>query len=77
MWMRGTVKGTPLAVAVVYWWTGKGSKEKNKEMAKCLNEDVQEMRNHGDDIILLGDFNAHIEELDGRRDGNGQYTYLT
>lgn len=73
MWMRGTVKGTPLAVAVVYWWTGKGSKEKNKEMAKCLNEDVQEMRNHGDDIILLGDFNAHIEELDGRRDGNGQY----
>ncbi|KAG0432873.1 hypothetical protein HPB47_020427 [Ixodes persulcatus] len=52
---------------------GKGSQETNKEMAKCLNEDVQEMRNHGDDIILLGDFNAHIEELDGRRDGNGQY----
>ncbi|XP_064474516.1 uncharacterized protein LOC135388711 [Ornithodoros turicata] len=70
MWIETTLNKRKLAIAGVYWWTG-AQEEKNITMAKCLEKDIEDLKKTHD-IMILGDFNAHLEELDGRLDKNGQ-----
>lgn len=69
MWLRGTIAGKRVALAVVYWWTG-SSREHNAEMSACLRKDIQSLREEHE-ILLVGDFNAHIEDLGDRPDASG------
>ncbi|KAH7969418.1 hypothetical protein HPB52_017829 [Rhipicephalus sanguineus] len=58
-----------IALAVVYLWTG-AQMQKNTEICQCLRGDVEDVRREAE-IIIMGDFNAHLEDLDGRTDDNG------
>ncbi|KAM7289493.1 hypothetical protein ISCGN_029622 [Ixodes scapularis] len=69
MWLTGILAGRKVAVAVVYLWTGAHSRETNIELIKCIEKDYH---NIGRPTIKVGDFNAHLEEFDGRTDGNGK-----
>lgn len=63
--------GCKTAVAVVYMWTGRTAKERNRELWDCLRVDKGDL--HGwYHILLMGDFNAHLDSLDGATDVNGQ-----
>uniref|UniRef100_A0A6B0V7Z0 Putative tick transposon n=1 Tax=Ixodes ricinus TaxID=34613 RepID=A0A6B0V7Z0_IXORI len=69
MWLTGILAGRKVAVEVVYLWTGANSTETNIELIKCTEKDYH---NIGRPTIMLGDFNAHLEEFDGRTDSNGK-----
>lgn len=69
LWMTGRIAGQKVAVLVVYLWTGTGSREKNSELVRCIERDYHKL---GRPTIIMGDFNAHLEESDGRTDYNGK-----
>lgn len=64
------IAGTQVVVAIVYTWTG-GQKEKNTEICRCLPKDIEDFC-QGAEIIVVGDFNAHVENLDSHTDANGR-----
>lgn len=70
LWVTGEINGRPVAIAVVYLLTGK-SDERNLTTFQCLTKDIQDLQNQIS-ILVMGDFNAHVEELDGRMDKYGQ-----
>ncbi|KAH7956453.1 hypothetical protein HPB52_009917 [Rhipicephalus sanguineus] len=70
MWLSGNIAGRWIALAVVYLWTG-AQMQKNTEICQCLRGDVEDVRREAE-IIIMGDFNAHLEDLDGRTDANGR-----
>ncbi|KAH7956866.1 hypothetical protein HPB52_013023 [Rhipicephalus sanguineus] len=70
MWLSGNIAGRRIALAVVYLWTG-AQMQKNTEICQCLRGDVEDVRREAE-IIIMGDFNAHLEDLDGRTDANGR-----
>ena len=70
LWLSGTVAGKQAFLGVVYLWTGSDSKEQNNELVNCLKNDINEFSALGE-IILVGDMNAHIDDLDGYTDYNG------
>lgn len=69
MWMTGKVGRTAVAVAIVYMGTG-SAPSTNAELYECLQKDITVLE--GDhEVIILGDFNAHLEEL-GHNDSEGR-----
>ncbi|MDJ1305866.1 MAG: reverse transcriptase domain-containing protein, partial [Candidatus Midichloria sp.] len=70
LWLKGKVAGEPTLLGVVYLWTGTGAKEENRKMLECISRDVSEV-GEGSEIIIMGDMNAHIEDLDGYTDSTG------
>ncbi|KAH7972462.1 hypothetical protein HPB52_012450 [Rhipicephalus sanguineus] len=70
MWMKGTLGNLELAIGLVYLWTGADSYQKNVETLGCVERDIQTI---GLPTIIIGDFNAHIEDLDGKTDRMGKY----
>lgn len=70
LWVKGTIAGKNTWLGVAYLWTGSGVREANEEMINCLKRDINEFKGSGE-VILVGDMNAHIEELDGYTDHNG------
>ncbi|KAH7948527.1 hypothetical protein HPB52_024084 [Rhipicephalus sanguineus] len=70
MWMKGTLGNLELAIGLVYLWTGADSYQKNVETLGCVERDIQTI---GLPTIIIGDFNAHIEDLDGKTDRMGRY----
>lgn len=71
LWVLGTVGGKETWLGVAYLWTGNNCREKNQEIVDCMSADIKEFGN-GAEIILLGDMNAHIHDLDGYSDTNGK-----
>ncbi|KAG0419142.1 hypothetical protein HPB47_004331 [Ixodes persulcatus] len=67
--MTGKIGKKKVAVGIVYLWTVNKSEEANKAQLTCLQKDVEELNLP---TIILGDFNAHIEELDERTDKIGR-----
>ncbi|KAG0414752.1 hypothetical protein HPB47_008081 [Ixodes persulcatus] len=64
LWMTGMLAGCKTAVAMFYMWTGRTAKERNSELWECLRVDIGDL--HGEyHILLMGDFNAHLDSLDG------------
>ncbi|KAM7291590.1 hypothetical protein ISCGN_028163, partial [Ixodes scapularis] len=70
MWMLGKLMGRPVAIAVVYFWSG-SQEEMNQKIYECLMQDIQELQGQHE-VIVLGDFNGHLEELDGKMDANSR-----
>ena len=63
LWLKDTVAGEQTLLGFVYLWTGSNVKEENRRM---INEQGEEH-----EIIIVGDMNAHIEDLDGYTDSTG------
>ncbi|KAG0416594.1 hypothetical protein HPB47_006279 [Ixodes persulcatus] len=45
------------------------SRERNQELVECIKRDCNGLKRP---TIIMGDFNAHLEEFDGRTDHNGK-----
>ncbi|KAL1430218.1 hypothetical protein MTO96_015283 [Rhipicephalus appendiculatus] len=69
MWITGYIGGVKVALGLVYLWTGKSSYERNVEILGCMERDISELDMP---VVILGDFNAHIEDLDGKTDRAGK-----
>lgn len=70
LWVCGTVGGKKTRLGVAYLWTGNDAREQNKELVDCLRKDIKKFKESGE-VILVGDLNAHIEDLDGYTDYSG------
>lgn len=70
LWLKGKVAGEQTLLGFVYLWTGANAKEENKKMLECIASDINELGG-GCEIIILGDMNAHIEDMDGYTDSTG------
>lgn len=71
MWALGDVLGRPTAVCVAYMAVGSKQHDANTQLADCIHRDAKVMAADRQ-IIIVGDFNGHINELDGFTDQNGQ-----
>lgn len=73
MWVKGTLAGRETLLGVAYLWSGDDSevREKNEKLVSCIKRDLDQLRQSGE-VILVGDMNAHIEDLDGYTDRNGK-----
>ncbi|KAH6945790.1 hypothetical protein HPB50_009948 [Hyalomma asiaticum] len=63
MWLTGDIMGTSVAVCVIYMAVSGTRLEANEALIECVASDRE--------ILILGDFNGHISELDGYTDPNG------
>ncbi|KAL1445116.1 hypothetical protein MTO96_029336 [Rhipicephalus appendiculatus] len=69
MRITGYIGGVKVAPGLVYLWTGKCSYKRNIEILGCMERDISELDMQ---VVILGDFNAHIEGLDGKTDRAGK-----
>ncbi|KAG0427352.1 hypothetical protein HPB47_025592 [Ixodes persulcatus] len=67
--MTGKIARQEVAVLVVYLLTWTSSGEKNSELVKCFERDYHKL---GRTTIMMGDFNAHLEKFNERKDYNGK-----
>ncbi|KAH7976495.1 hypothetical protein HPB52_014702 [Rhipicephalus sanguineus] len=70
MWITGYIGDVKVALGLVYLWTGKNSYDRNIEILGCMERDIYELEMP---VVVLGDFNAHIEYLDGKTDRAGSF----
>lgn len=68
MWVTGHLAGSKVALGVVYLRTG-GHEAENAQICACIREDLRALRQQHE-VLLVGDFNGHLEDLDGRMDAN-------
>lgn len=71
LWLAGCLSGQKTAVAVVYMWCGQADRAQNERLWGCLREDIRCLETEHQ-VLLLGDFNGHLEDLGGVTDRNGQ-----
>lgn len=69
MWVEGRIVGRKVSLGESYLWTGKESKEQNVKLVACLKKDMECLKQSGK-VVLVGDMNAHIKDLDGYKDCN-------
>ena len=71
LWLKGKVAGQMTLLGFVYLWTGAKAREENQEMVQCIEKDIDELGEECE-IIILGDMNAHIADMDGYTDPTGR-----
>ncbi|KAH7932191.1 hypothetical protein HPB52_024832 [Rhipicephalus sanguineus] len=71
MWVEGYLQGLPVLVGVVYFAVSAGADAGNSSMAQCIREDVARWASHRE-VLIMGDFNGHLQALDGFQDTNGE-----
>ncbi|KAH8028122.1 hypothetical protein HPB51_013169 [Rhipicephalus microplus] len=71
MWMKGDMMGILSAVCVVYMAVQGAHYAENEWLLECVLEDVERLAGCRE-VLILGDFNYHISELDGYTDVNGK-----
>ncbi|KAH6947369.1 hypothetical protein HPB50_018522 [Hyalomma asiaticum] len=71
LWVSGSIVGIPVLVGVVCLTATRGHHEGNDRVMQCIIEDVQQWTPQYE-ILLLGDFNGHIQCIDGYQDRNGE-----
>ncbi|CAL4124685.1 unnamed protein product, partial [Meganyctiphanes norvegica] len=70
--IEGKCYGLKLTIVLVYYDVQRNniSRERNRKLTELIEERIETMK---DNIIILGDFNAHIKILDGEKtDENGR-----
>ncbi|KAH7952342.1 hypothetical protein HPB52_022016 [Rhipicephalus sanguineus] len=70
MWIRGAISGTPTIACVLYLTVTNGQHDGNVRVMQCISEDIQRWGTDSE-VLILGDFNGHIQEIDGFLDFNG------
>ncbi|KAH7972898.1 hypothetical protein HPB52_018512 [Rhipicephalus sanguineus] len=71
LWMTGDLMGIPVAVCVVYLTVKGVHYEENERLLECVLGDAERLAGCRE-VLILGDFNGHISELDGYTDANGK-----
>ncbi|KAH6945254.1 hypothetical protein HPB50_007682 [Hyalomma asiaticum] len=72
LWVSGSIPGIPVLVGVVYLTATRGHHDGNdRVILQCIIEDIKRWAPHYE-ILLLGDFNGHIQCIDGYQDRNGE-----
>lgn len=66
----GDLMGRPVAVRVVYLVVNNKCGKENAQLLDCVRKDARQWANHRE-LIVLGDFNGHLSDLDGHTDFNG------
>ncbi|KAH7934808.1 hypothetical protein HPB52_000505 [Rhipicephalus sanguineus] len=69
MWLTGEIGGIEIALGLLYLWTGREVHQRNTESLACLEKDITQINRP---VVVVGDFNAHIEALDGTTDSAGR-----
>ena len=72
-WLTVHGKNTELAIGLVYMGLNK-YQEGNDELEQAISEDIAQLQEEGKQILLIGDFNAHISERDGGVQGQTDST---
>ncbi|KAL3179611.1 hypothetical protein MRX96_037991 [Rhipicephalus microplus] len=73
MWMTGDLIGIPSVVCVVYMAV-QGAHYAENERLLCVFEDAERLAGCRE-VLILGDCNGHISELDGYTDANSNFSY--
>lgn len=64
MWIKIKIDTRDLYICVIYMATGLEEQKWNDSIYACLKKDIEETYK-GQPVLLMGDFNCHIVELDG------------
>ncbi|KAH7986498.1 hypothetical protein HPB52_024913 [Rhipicephalus sanguineus] len=70
-WMVGHVHATPVLACVVYLSIAPNQHSENTNIVHCIRQDIERW-GQGHEVLILSDFNGHIQELDGYTDHNGR-----
>ncbi|KAH7945155.1 hypothetical protein HPB49_007185 [Dermacentor silvarum] len=76
MWASGDIVGIPVQLGIAYLAVHRGHNVGNMHIMSCIREDVSRLA-PGKEVPLLGDFNGHIQPLDGFQDPNGELLLQT
>lgn len=69
--MQGQVGNASTVVCAIYLSVENNRQDESKAILGCVRHDVQSLdRSHS--MLLMGDFNGHLVELNRRDDKNGQ-----
>lgn len=71
LWVTGELLKSPVAVCVIYLAVGSAREDENQAIMSCVVKDAMAIGG-GKSILIMGDFNGHIAELDGWEDSNGR-----
>ncbi|KAH6924587.1 hypothetical protein HPB50_019625 [Hyalomma asiaticum] len=66
----GELLGMPVILGVVYLSVARVEDVGNCQIVECIKKDVIRWA-EGKQVLLMGDFNGHIQPLDGHQDVNG------
>lgn len=69
-WVAGCIHNIHVIACAVYLGVSSDQRTENSEVVQCIKHDIERW-GRGKQVMLLGDFNAHIQELDGYTDHNG------
>ncbi|KAH7977810.1 hypothetical protein HPB49_003685 [Dermacentor silvarum] len=69
-WLSGYIHATPVLACVVYLGVSSNQHSENS-VVRCIRHDIERW-GHSREVLILGDFNGHIQELDGYTDHNGK-----
>ncbi|KAH9367111.1 hypothetical protein HPB48_014751 [Haemaphysalis longicornis] len=64
-WVKIYLADCCLHVCVIYMATSQEDPQWNDDIYDCIVKDIEDER-HGQPVLLLGDFNCHIAELEGK-----------
>lgn len=64
-WVKIHLINRCLHVCVVYMATSQEDPKWNDDIYECIKKDIEDTR-HGQPVLLLGDFNCHITEIEGK-----------
>lgn len=70
-WLSGYIHATPVLACVVYLGVSSNQHSENTNVVRCIRHDIERW-GHSREVLILGDFNGHIQELDGYTDHNGK-----
>lgn len=73
MWMTGDIVDMPVLVAVLYFSVDPGQNAENRRITQCIAEDIQRW-GFNREVLIMGDFNGHVQSIDGFQDHNGELT---
>lgn len=71
IWVTGEIICIPVAVCIVYLSVGTARREENQRLMACVTTDAKALAATRE-ILIMGDFNGHLHELDGLEDENGR-----
>ncbi|KAM7313853.1 hypothetical protein ISCGN_003640 [Ixodes scapularis] len=71
IWVEGELLQTQVSVCIVYLSVGSARDEENEATIACVTKDIKALEK-GRNILIMGDFNGHLHELDGWEDANGR-----
>lgn len=68
---QATLQGLSVLVGAAYSAVSAGTDAGNSRLVQCIREDVARWASQRE-VLIMGDFNGHLQALDGLRDTDGE-----